>query len=415
MTTNDDLDLSQFLEIDTQEFSCGSYDSNDSFIAPESDADGPLASADSGSDPESNESSGSDAGGGRLLFRWHLTKNGVDEEAVGIEEFKALCKLHCKKWAFQLERGAATSALHYQARISLRKKARKGRVRRLFIGCHVSPESNIGKHTGEFYAMKDETRVAGPWSDKDVNHYRDPRYDIADHYFPWQEEAMRRLITQDDRQILIVVDPTGHTGKTVLAHHIVLFHGGIFVPSFFQTGEDVLQFVHGFTAEGGRYIIVVDVPRAAVLSQLAGRLFAAFETIKGGYVYDRRYHAQARYLRPPRIVVFCNDEPDKTLLTGDRWDILRLPIGSVAGPMPEARSESGASEEGDELPTGEEESADADESSQDCEEDDDSSDSSADGSEDVSGRDDENGRAAILTNGVSCPLKEAGKKRRRLL
>lgn len=343
----EEIDLSQFIEVDTQEFSCGSYDSNDSFIAPEDDDDRYMASSDEEADPESDESSGSTASGGRLLFRWHLTKNGVDEEAEGIEDFKALNKLHCKKWAFQLERAPQTGTLHFQGRISLRKKARKGRVRRLFKHCHVSPESNIGQPTGEFYAMKEETRVAGPWTDKDVNHYRDPRYDIADSYRPWQREAMRRVLTQNDRQILIVVDPVGNTGKTVLAHHIVLFHGGIFVPSFFQTGEDVLQFVHGFTAEGGRYIIVVDVPRAAVLSNIAGRLFAAFETIKGGYVYDRRYHAQARYLRPPRIIVFCNAEPDARLLTGDRWDVLKLPFGSVAGDMPEPRNGPGSSQSSD--------------------------------------------------------------------
>lgn len=338
MSCHEDVDLETYVEQDTQEFSCGTYDSDDSFIAPEDDTHGEesssshdgVAMADADTDSKSDGSGGSSADTGRLLYRWHLTKNGVDESTEGIEAFNALCKLYCKKYVWQIERAPTTDSLHYQARISLKIKARKGRVRRIFKGCHISPEMNSSSDgAGEFYATKDETRVQGPWTDKDIVHFRDQRYDIGDHYLPWQAECMRMLMRQDDRQILIVVDPTGHSGKTVLAHHIVLFHGGIFVPSFFQTGQEVLQFVHGFTREGGRYVIVVDVPRAALLPRIAPRLFAAFETIKAGVLYDGRYHGQMRYIRTPRIVCFCNDLPDPALLTGDRWDVLRLPWDGV--------------------------------------------------------------------------------------
>lgn len=61
------------------------------------------------------------------------------------------------------------------------------------------------------------------------------------------------------------------------------------------------------------------------MPKLAPRLFAAFETLKSGYLYDKRYHAKYKYIKPPRIACFTNTQPDVSLLTGDRWDVLKLP------------------------------------------------------------------------------------------
>lgn len=341
-----DLDLDDFEELDTQEYSCGSYDSMDSFIAPEVDDDA-MASMDEGADAESDGSGRSTEGRGRLLFRWHFTKNGVEGTAAEVEDMRETCKTYCKKFVWQLERGEESGLLHFQGRISLKTKARLKRVIKIFPGCHISPESNnAATGAGEFYACKEETRVDGPWSDKDVVHYRHPKFDIAGRYFPWQSEAMKRLLSQDERKILIVVDPIGHSGKTVLAHHIVLFHSGVFVPSFFQTGQDVLQYVHNFVREGGRHTLVVDIPRAALLPKLARKLFAAFETLKSGFVFDMRYSGRYKYFQPPQIVCFCNSEPDKSLLTGDRWDVLRLPWqADPAGASGESEAEGASADD----------------------------------------------------------------------
>lgn len=309
--------------------SIGEYDLEDPFIASESDVE-VSAHPDSSSESSCDGSDAPLVAVGRKLARWHLTWHGfagAGDEDFAIDAFRGLLEQYCKHWCFQVEQAAAGGARHLQVRLSLKVRARWSRVRALFPGCFVTIESTRAGDTGlgSLYAMKADTRVAGPWSNRDVVRYRDPQYDIGEHYRPWQAEVVRLLGIQTSRQILIVVDPAGNSGKTVLAHHLVLFKGGIFVPAFCQTGDDVLAFVHGQARSGEATTIVIDVPRASLLSRIAPRLFAAFETIKAGYLYDRRYHAQVTYIPPPRIVVFCNTEPDRTLLTGDRWVTLRLP------------------------------------------------------------------------------------------
>lgn len=270
----------------------------------------------------------------RRLFRYHLTKHGVSDIPADHAAFCEVLRPLAKQWCFQLERGSSTGALHYQVRISLKSKTTKSRVIAMFPGCHVSVETNAAADgLGSFYAMKPEGRVAGPWTDKDPLIYRDPMYDIADHLLPWQKMVIERLATQDNRKILIVVDPVGNSGKTVLAHHLVQYHDGKFIPPFCQSGDEILQFTHGLCKSGEMYTIIIDIPRAALHERLAPRLFSAFETIKSGYLYEKRYRAQVKYIKPPKIVCFTNVLPDQALLTGDRWDILTLPIAAAIQPI----------------------------------------------------------------------------------
>lgn len=266
---------------------------------------------------------------GPILQRWHLTWFNPDADER--DDLIALFKTHCKKWCFQLELCPSTGTPHYQIRICFKKPQRESAVRKLFPGLRTSPESTRGGDSGkgEFYCL-DPDKIApgddsGPWSDREVPAYRDPEFDIGSHYLGWQQELKDRLAIQDKRQICIVVDPAGCSGKSVMAHHLVLWHKAIFIPPFCQSGDDIMQFVHGLCESGQQYTILIDLPRAVDLVRYGGKLFAAIEMIKSGALYDKRYRAQRKYIKPPKVVVFCNDVPDARLLTGDRWDILRLP------------------------------------------------------------------------------------------
>lgn len=261
----------------------------------------------------------------RSLRRWHLTSNtvvsGLSRESSAVAD---LFRAHCKHFCFQLERGEQTDRLHYQCRVSFDPPVRKAQVIELFPDYHIRPESNRGEQAGTLYVMKSLTREDGPWSDKDVVMYKDPRY-VLDDLRPWQEEAKRRLFGQDHRTILIVVDPVGNSGKTVLAHHLVQYHAGVFVPAFLQTGDEIMKFVCSHVKSGGDFVLVIDIPRASLIGAIGRRLFAAFEALKGGWAYDTRYHGKTIYFKPPKVVCFSNVMPDVKLLTGDRWDIMALP------------------------------------------------------------------------------------------
>ncbi len=94
-----------------------------------------------------------------------------------------------------------------------------------------------------------------------------------------------------------------------------------------------MQFACSFVKPGEKYTFVIDMPRALLMKHVAARLFAAFETLKSGYAYDKRYKGSYVYFKIPKVVVFTNTEPEHTLLTGDRWDILTLPWAPKAGPV----------------------------------------------------------------------------------
>lgn len=207
----------------------------------------------------------------------------------------------------------------------------------MFSNYYVCPESNAGKGAGAVYALKTESRAFesgyGPCSDKDVSHYIYPPYRLEFPH-PWQQNVKDILAEQNDRQILIVVDEAGNTGKTTLAHHLVHFHGAIFVPPFFERPDDAMQFLHGQATAGSQHMFVLDVPRTQLTAAKAKGMFQAFETIKSGYLYDRRYKSQVKYIPPPKLCVFCNTAPDPSLLTQDRWQVLRIPAPAVAVTQP---------------------------------------------------------------------------------
>lgn len=77
---------------------------------------------------------------------------------------------HCKKWAYQLEQNGDDGKLHWQCRVSLIKKKRKSEFLAVLPFPHssVSPSSSSVHEGQNFnYTMKADTRVEGPWTDKD--------------------------------------------------------------------------------------------------------------------------------------------------------------------------------------------------------------------------------------------------------
>lgn len=48
-------------------------------------------------------------------------------------------------------------------------------------------------------------------------------------------------------------------------------------------------------------------------------LWKAIETIKNGYLKDRRYGLREKWIKPPCLYVFTNTEPKWEYLSTDRW------------------------------------------------------------------------------------------------
>jgi len=246
---------------------------------------------------------------------WDFTSFIEDQHPLVIEKLRE----HCKKWTFQEEQCPTTGRLHWQGRLSLGRKRRENVVRQLFPGWHLTKTATCNRNN-DFYVVKEETRINGPWSDETSV----PEFEV-----PWQLEDMVSLrpwqqhivddaspSRRDRRTVNVIVDPVGNHGKTMLKMYILVYGIGRFLP-FCNDFRDICRMVMN-TQKMPLYII--DIPRALRKDQLY-QFFSGVETLKDGYCFDDRYHFKEAVFGTPNIWIFMNMMPDTALLSRDRWRI----------------------------------------------------------------------------------------------
>lgn len=256
----------------------------------------------------------------KQLTVWDVS---VPQHAFTVNELKHEFWRMAKKWCFQLEKGEETGYMHYQCRISLKNKSR---IKPCLKGVHPDAWSPTSKENwqNEFYTTKEDTRVDGPWSNKDCVQYI-PRQYRNIKLWEWQEEVLELSKNFCDRTINLVIDTCGNTGKSTLASLSELTGKGIDVPPI-NDFKELLQVMHNI-CEGKELRdptpIFIDLPRAQEKSRLHG-IFAAIEQIKKGKLVDMRYHYKEWWIDSPDIWVFTNTEPDLNLLSRDRWKLWEI-------------------------------------------------------------------------------------------
>ena len=275
---------------------------------------------------------------GKQLARWAFTwwVEGEDNRLKLVKWLTA----NSKKWVFQQERGEEDGRIHFQGRMSMKKRKRISELSQLADELnkikHVHFSVEADEKGSEFYAMKDDTKVEGPWSDKDKPAYVPKEWlDIPDQ--PWWAEAESHLASQGRRKVLIVVNQSGDIGKSAFVKKI-LMDGGISVPSTMDTSDKMMQWVHGRMEGRDRdkcVTITIDIPRATAKKAFFWtKVCETLECLKDGRAYDWRYKAQEVFFASPRIIVFTNDEPPSHLLSADRWVL--MPVEPAPPPSPPA-------------------------------------------------------------------------------
>lgn len=242
----------------------------------------------------------------------------VSEDKTSQSDLAKLFKHIAKKWAFQLEKGEQTGYLHFQCRVSLKSKARDNELRKRLNGleAYLTPTSTENRDNN-FYVTKEETRVAGPWTDADPYIPRQVRE--IDKLRFWQLTIIESAKIWDTRTINILYDPIGGTGKTTLKTYIGCKKIGRALP-FMNDYRDLLRIVMD-TPKVPLYII--DIPRALKKDHLF-QFFSGIETLKDGYAYDDRYSFKEEYFDCPVVWVFMNTIPDLSYLSSDRWKFWRF-------------------------------------------------------------------------------------------
>lgn len=264
-----------------------------------------------------------------------------------VEEVRSALKQSCRQWVFQKEKCPTTGREHYQGRVHVRRKMRLTQLLGEFettplAGAHWSPTSNATM--GDvFYVTKAESRIDGPWSDKDALQRPIPRQ-IAEitTLRPWQQRIVDLSKAYDPRTIYYVLDEEGGVGKSTLMCYMTFHKLAQRIPPTMKNAEDLMACVldtREVVEQAGHNCYVVDIPRAMDLNALK-TLWIALEELKNGFAYDKRYRYREVQFTCPQIFVFTNTLPPQHVYTRDRWQQIEvLGVASAPGILPEPQED----------------------------------------------------------------------------
>ena len=132
----------------------------------------------------------------------------------------------------------------------------------------------------------------------------------------WQQELDSSVQgSACDRRITFVVDEEGNKGKSWLTSHWLTEYDGA---QFMSVGKrDDLA----FSVKVESKLFVFDVPRGSMEFLQYGIL----EQLKNRVVFSPKYMSVTKILHQvPHVVVFCNEHPDMTKLSEDRYNIIEI-------------------------------------------------------------------------------------------
>lgn len=232
-----------------------------------------------------------------------------------------------KKFTFQKEMGHKTNRLHWQGRLSLRKKTTKDCLVKLFAGTEypsidLRPTVKENTKGAPFYCLKIDTRVEGPWTETFFKE-NEPVWYPPQHMIQYLRSYQQKIYDAylyDYRCINQIIDTTGHIGKSTIACRMFQEGKAVLIPPI-NNYKDFCQFAYSMICEKDpkvRLTIFVDMPRAISKENLAG-IYSSLETLKTGYIFDTRNKGRAMMITSPDVWVMTNKLPEKELLSADRW------------------------------------------------------------------------------------------------
>lgn len=176
--------------------------------------------------------------------------------------------------------------------------------------------------------IKLELQEAGGWSEYEL---KDGRFwswlddDLGKYRFGKLQELQLCILahgrTQRDRSITAVVDHCGNTGKTWIGRSCWLNGTGSYIDGSGRA-SDIIADMYDITESRRVEQVFIDLTRNT--DQNRSDLWAAIEQIKNGYLKDRRFHYREKWIKPPIVYVFTNNEPKWSTLSIDRWDKIFL-------------------------------------------------------------------------------------------
>lgn len=243
------------------------------------------------------------------------------------DNMAAFAKTYCKHYVYARQRGDVTEKEHWQCRFTLKRSSFPTKftkdIKRVFErdDIHVEPTDGTDQRdprTPGYYAYANDSATLYPdervYSDKDRGIAEKYQEDIE--WYPWQKKVIN--MQPNERQVIVIHDPTGGTGKSTLAKRLNYLAKATYLP-LQHNAKDMIRAVSNLRQDGKlRDTIIIDIPRAVDGNNLK-ELIIGIEQIKNSIISEDRYHFTQEEIPDIKVVIMCNNMPDPNWLTADRW------------------------------------------------------------------------------------------------
>lgn len=139
--------------------------------------------------------------------------------------------------------------------------------------------------------------------------------------YPWQTQVITMIKGDaDPRKVYFYVDHKGGSGKTTFARYVLALFQNV---QIIRPGkvQDMCYELRTDTR-----IVIVDVPRCS----MEHVQYQFLEYCKDGIVPSFKYESCTKYFdKSMHVLVFCNEDPDMTKLSLDRYYVVNLDMPNV--------------------------------------------------------------------------------------
>ena len=207
----------------------------------------------------------------------------------------------CKKWVIGKETGR-NGYRHWQVRLQTSNQA-------FFDWCKTMiPSAQVEEAQDVWDYERKEGRF---WCSNDTVEVRKERFGQP---IGWQRRALKRLRTQNDRQVDVWYDQYGNRGKSWLAGHLFETGKACVVPRDWTKASEITNYlIHNYNDEG---LVVIDIPRE---SPIPKEFYACVEMIKDGLIASTKWEGRMKNIRGVKVLILTNKKMDAEGLSKDRW------------------------------------------------------------------------------------------------
>lgn len=243
---------------------------------------------------------------------WVFTIFNFDEELIKTLVLKCSNVPEIVTYIFGREICPETKKAHLQCYIRCKKKIRWSTIFKGILSDSTHREPAKGDEMKNLiYCSKDGNFVSNK---KILPRFLKPHVTL----YEWQRWAEMRLLshTQNNRKILWIYDRVGNIGKSVLVNYLVTQYGAMAVSGH---KRHVLAVAHN---NPNVPLWIFDIPR----TNHNGVSYEALEAIRNGLWMSGFGDATGMTNLDfhPLVVVFCNELPQWSRLSADRWDVWEI-------------------------------------------------------------------------------------------